>query len=170
MTDPDRGPGRTRYPTGLVVGRFDPPHRGHSFMIGWAAERCDRLVVYVNSSPERDAVPGGLRAEWLDALHPDVSVRPVWHRLRTDFDDEDLWQRWLALFREAWPHDEGPHAVFSSDPYVTELATRLDATPVVVDADRTTVPVSATMIRERPGEHLDLLAPVVREWVEANWL
>ena len=60
--------------------------------------------------------------------------------------------------------------MFSSDPYVDELADRFGAEAVVVDADRTTVPISATQIRTAPGDHLDRLAPVVRAWVEANWL
>jgi cytidyltransferase-like protein len=159
-----------RHETGLIVGRFDPPHLGHSFMIDWAAQRCERLVVYVNSSAERDAVPGHLRAGWLAELHPDVTVIEVQHRLRTDFDDEDLWRQWLALFTAQWPHDAGPHAVFSSDDYVVELASRLGARHVVVDADRSTVPISATQVRERPAEHLDRLAAPVRAWVEATWL
>jgi HTH-type transcriptional repressor of NAD biosynthesis genes len=159
-----------RYPTGLIVGRFDPPHLGHSYMIDWAARRCDRLVVFVNSSAERDTAPGGLRAQWLDELHPHVTVIEVRHGLRTDFDDEDLWRRWIELFTDHWPHGEGPHVVFSSDGYVVELASRFDAEHVVVDADRTTVPISATQIRERPSDHLDRLAPPVRVWVEANWL
>jgi hypothetical protein len=60
--------------------------------------------------------------------------------------------------------------VFSSDPYADELARRLGATCVVVDAERETVPISATRIREQPGEHLDYLASAVRAWVEATWL
>ena len=161
---------RSVAPTGLIVGRFDPPHLGHSFMIGWAAERCERLVVYVNSSSERDTAPGALRARWLADLHPDVTVIEVRHRLGTDFDDEELWAKWMALFTERWPHDDGPHVAFSSDEYVVELASRFGAQHVVVDADRTTVPISATQIREDPGSHLHHLAPAVRAWVEANWL
>ena len=38
------------HPTGLIVGRFDPPHLGHSYMIESAAAQCERLVVFVNSS------------------------------------------------------------------------------------------------------------------------
>lgn len=159
-----------RHRTGLIVGRFDPPHLGHSFMIEWAAERVDRLVVFVNSSELRDAAPGDLRAGWLDDLHVDVDVIEVRHRLHTDFDDEELWGRWMALFADHWPHDEGPHAVFSSDDYVGELAQRFGAVSVVVDADRSTVPISATQIRNDPAAHLDHLAPPVRAWVEANWL
>jgi HTH-type transcriptional regulator, transcriptional repressor of NAD biosynthesis genes len=156
--------------TGLIVGRFDPPHSGHSHMIEWAAQRCAALVVYVNTSPDRDAAPGDLRARWLAELHPEVTVIEVPHRLATDFADEALWTRWMALFTEMWPHDEGPHAVFSSDDYVVELASRFGADHVVVDAERITVPISATQIRQDPARHLHRLAPPVRAWVETNWL
>ena len=37
--------------------------------------------------------------------------------------------KWIALFREHWPHEAGPHAVFSSDDYVSGIADRLDAEP-----------------------------------------
>jgi len=40
----------------------------------------------------------------------------------------------------------------------------------VVDAERVTVPISATQIREAPADHLDRLAPSVRAWVQANLL
>ena len=90
------------------------------------------------------------------------------HDLDTDFDDEELWARWMALFRSRWPHETGPDVVFSSDPYVDGIAARFGADPVVVDAERVTVPISATMIREDPSAHLHFLAANVREWVEAN--
>src|SRR4051794_5460473 len=156
-----------RYTTGLIVGRFNPPHLGHSYMIDWAAARTDRLVVFVNTR-DGELVPGSLRAGWLAELHPNVTVVEVDHELDTNFDDEALWQRWMELFRARWPHDDGPHVVFSSDPYISELAARFGAAAVVVDAARETVPISATQIREAPADHLDRLAPPVRAWVEAN--
>jgi cytidyltransferase-like protein len=156
--------------TGLIVGRFDPPHRGHSFLIERSAEACEQLVVFVNSNAARDAAPGHLRAAWLAELHPAVIVVEVVHDLPTDFGDEDLWRRWIALFRDRWPLDSGPDVVCSSDPYVAELARRLGAEPVVVDADRVNVPISATMIRNEPAAHVAMLAPPVRAWVEANWI
>ncbi|MFT3852674.1 MAG: adenylyltransferase/cytidyltransferase family protein [Ilumatobacteraceae bacterium] len=153
--------------TGLIVGRFNPPHLGHSFMIDWAAERVARLVVFVNTR-DGELVPGELRAGWLADLHPTVTVVEVRHDLDTNFDDEELWARWMALFRSRWPHETGPDVVFSSDAYVDGIAARFGARPMVVDADRATVPISATMIRESPAAHLDFLAPNVREWVELN--
>jgi HTH-type transcriptional regulator, transcriptional repressor of NAD biosynthesis genes len=157
------------YATGLIVGRFNPPHLGHSFMIDWAAERCSALVVFVNTRVG-EAVPGELRAGWLGDLHPHVRVIEVRHDLDTNFDDEDLWAKWMDLFRHRWPLDDGPHAVFSSDGYVSEIARRFGVDSVSVDPDRSTVPISATMIREQPSEHLDRVAPAVREWIETNWL
>ena len=50
--------------TGLVVGRFDPPHLGHSYLLDAALDRCDRVAVYVNSGP---ATP-----------RPDTCGRPGW--------------------------------------------------------------------------------------------
>jgi HTH-type transcriptional repressor of NAD biosynthesis genes len=158
-----------RAATGLIVGRFDPPHLGHSYLIDQAASRCERLAVFVNSGP-RDAVPGARRAGWLAELHPAVTVVEVVHDIPTDFGDEALWRRWIELFRARWPFERGPDVVFSSDRYVDELARRLGAEPDVVDADRVTVPVSATMVRENPATHLHRLAPPVRAWVEQNWL
>lgn len=161
---------RVRFSTGLIVGRFDPPHLGHSHMIDWAAERTDQLVVYVNSSFARDTVPGELRATWLAEAHPTVEVRVVRHSLATDWNDEDLWVRWIALFRDHWPYDVGPDAVFSSDDYVSEIAARLDAEAVTFDPDRDAVPISATQIRDDPAAHLDKVTPSVRQWIESNWL
>lgn len=153
--------------TGLIVGRFNPPHLGHSHLIATAAGRVDRLVVFVNTR-DGEAVPGHLRAAWLRQLHPDVTVVEVRHDLGTDFGDEELWDRWMALFRRHWPDADGPDVVFSSEAYGAELARRFGATAETVDQDRVAVPVSATMIRQRPLDHLDRLAPPVRAWVE-DW-
>ena len=74
---------RKNVSSGLIVGRFNPPHLGHSFMIDWAAERVERLVVFVNTR-DGELVPGELRAAWLAELHPDVIVVEVRHDLDTE--------------------------------------------------------------------------------------
>ncbi len=155
--------------TGLIIGRFNPPHLGHSYMIDWAAARCERLVVFVNTR-DSELVPGTLRAGWLAELHPNVTVIEVNHDLPTDMTNPTLWDRWMELLRSRWPLDSGPDLVFSSDPYVAELAARFGAEPVIVDEERATVPISATQIRESPADHLHRLAPNVRTWVESNLL
>jgi NadR type nicotinamide-nucleotide adenylyltransferase len=154
-----------RRPTGLIIGRFCPPHLGHSHLIRAAADQVDALVVFVNTR-DGEVIPGSLRAGWLSELHPDVTVVEVRHDLDTNFDDPELWRRWMELLRESWPFDEGPDIIFSSEGYGSELARRFGADEVVVDQGRVTVPISATQIREAPLDHLDYLAPPVRQWVE----
>ncbi len=138
-------------------------------MIDWAAERCQRLVVFVNTR-DGEAVPGHLRAQWLADAHPRVRFIEVNHSLDNDWANEELWAKWMALFRQRWPHPSGPHAVFSSDGYLSEIARRFDAASIPVDPERLSVPISATQIREAPGAHLDLVLPAVRCWIEDNWL
>lgn len=138
-------------------------------MIDWARERCDDVVVFVNTR-DGETFPGDLRAHWLQTLHPEVSVVRVAHDLHNDWNDEELWAKWIALFRSRWPLAVGPHVVVSSDFYISELARRLGAEPLVCDPERANVPISATAIRNDPATHLSRVAPVVREWIEANYL
>lgn len=138
-------------------------------MIEWARQRCEKVVVFVNTR-DGEAFPGEMRARWLQTLHPEVSVIQVVHELGNDWNDEDLWAKWIALFRSKWPLETGPHVVVSSDFYIAELARRLGAEPLVCDPERVNVPISATAIRHDPMTHLAMVAPVVREWIEANYL
>ena len=155
--------------SGLIIGRFDPPHLGHSYMIEWARERCEQLVVFVNTK-QGEAAPGHLRAQWLQDLHPEVKVVQVEHDLHNDWDDQELWAKWINLLRSKWPLANGPEVVVSSDFYISELAQRLGAEALVCDPERMNVPISATLIRNDPATHLERLAPTVRDWVERNWL
>ena len=155
--------------SGLIIGRFDPPHLGHSYMIEWAQQRCTEVIVFVNTK-EGEAVPGYLRAQWLQDLHPNVTVVQVEHNLLNDWDDQELWAKWIDLLRSKWPLANGPEVVVSSDFYISELAQRLGAEALVCDPERTNVPISATLIRNDPATHLERLAPSVRDWVERNWL
>jgi NadR type nicotinamide-nucleotide adenylyltransferase len=151
--------------TGLIIGRFCPPHLGHSHLIEHAAAQVDELTVIVFTKAG-EAVPGGLRAGWLAELHPDVAVVEVPSTLETNWSDPHLWTQWIALIRTVVP--EGPDVVCSSESYGDEVALRLGARHVCVDADRRAVPISATAIRADPLAHLDHLAAPVRAWYEGR--
>ena len=138
-------------------------------MIEWARERCEQLVVFVNTK-QGEAAPGHLRAQWLQDLHPEVKVVQVEHDLHNDWEDQELWAKWINLLRSKWPLANGPEVVVSSDFYISELAQRLGAEALVCDPERTNVPISATLIRNDQATHLERLAPSVRDWVERNWL
>jgi NadR type nicotinamide-nucleotide adenylyltransferase len=146
--------------TGLVIGKFLPPHRGHAFLIETALGRVDRLVVLV-CSLARDPIPGARRVAWLREMFPAVDVRhhtdenPSWPHEHPRF-----WEIWTESMRRHLP--TGPDLVFSSEDYGGELARRLGAAHVLVDRERRAFPVSGAALRQDPLRHWDFVPECVR--------
>jgi HTH-type transcriptional repressor of NAD biosynthesis genes len=137
--------------TGLVVGKFWPPHRGHQQLL--------ELVVLVYAHPDdpRHAAPE--RAHWLRELYrgddyaagPHHGATPLHiHGLPTaavppdaadDTTHREFVRQWLA--------DQGQRidVVFSSEAYGPGFAEYLGATHVAVDNQRQQVPTSGTSLR-----------------------
>jgi NadR type nicotinamide-nucleotide adenylyltransferase len=136
--------------TGLIIGKFMPPHKGHQYLVEYARARVGDLIILVLSRSE-DPIPGELRFGWLRTLFPYARVAHLRHELPTDYQRIEVWERWIALIRQACP--EGPDQVFSSEFYGEELARRLGAKHVSVDPGRAVVPVSASLIREHPQKY-----------------
>ena len=147
--------------TGLIIGKFMPPHAGHQFLIDEALQRVDRLdlVVFTKSA---EPIPGPLRAAWLRELYPRVAVHQLHLDHPTDYDDPDVWDYWVNAIRSVVTN--GPDLVFSSEDYGAELGRRLGAQHRLIDAGRTQVPVSATQIRAQPLRHWHYLPAPVRAY------
>jgi NadR type nicotinamide-nucleotide adenylyltransferase len=153
-----------RYGTGLVVGKFYPPHAGHHALIDAAAAACDRVIVVVAPS-SAETVPLELRVRWLREAHPaHVRVVGVYDDHPVDYADPAVWDLHTAVFRAAAGTGR-VDAVFSSEAYGAELARRFGAVAVSVDPARERVPVSGTAVRADPVAHWDLLGPGVRAWL-----
>lgn len=146
--------------TGLIIGKFLPPHRGHLHLVEAARARVDRLVVLVCSLAS-EPIPGERRVEWMRELCPGVDVRhhmdenPSWPHEHPAF-----WDIWTASIRRHLP--AGPDLVFSSEDYGEELARRLGARHVLVDRERRAFPVSGTAVRDDPVRHWAFVPDCVR--------
>ncbi|HUN32680.1 MAG TPA: AAA family ATPase [Trebonia sp.] len=81
-----------------------------------------------------------------------------------DYGDASVWAAQVAVMRAALARDGRPpvNAVFSSEPYGEELATRLGASHVPVDPARAAVPVSASLVRGDLYGWWDRLVPAAR--------
>jgi HTH-type transcriptional repressor of NAD biosynthesis genes len=165
----------TSYSTGLVVGKFWPPHRGHQQLLETAATQVDELVVLVYANPDSATMPAAVRADWLRALYrgdeaaagPHSGTTPLRIYALTaeadgvppdaadDFTHREFVRQWLAK--------QGiiVGAVFSSEPYGRGFAQHLGAAHVAVDTARQQVPVSGTMVRANPKEFARFLHPLV---------
>jgi NadR type nicotinamide-nucleotide adenylyltransferase len=152
------------YDHGLVVGKFYPPHAGHHALIDAAAAACRRVTVVVAPS-SRESVPLDLRLAWLREAHgPSVRFVGVHDDHPVDYADPAVWELHMAVFRAAAGTDR-VDAVFSSEAYGIELASRFHAEPVIVDLDRRKLPVSGTAVRADPIAHWHHLGPGVRAWL-----
>lgn len=138
---------------GFTVGKFYPPHRGHKHLIDTARRQVDRLVVML-AHHESQRIPGELRREWLQEIHPDCEIHLVPDELA---DDSEQWARFTIAHL-----GRAPDVVFSSEDYGPRFAAHMNCRHVMVDRQRVRVPVSGTAVRSDPLGHLDFLEPCVR--------
>jgi HTH-type transcriptional regulator, transcriptional repressor of NAD biosynthesis genes len=151
-----------RAATGLILGKFLPPHLGHQYLLDFAAAYVESLTVLVGSLA-REPIPGTLRAGWVEEMCPRARVLHVTdENPQEPHEHPDFWRIWIDTIRRRVP--EGPDVVFTSEAYGDELACRLGARHVVVDRARELVPISGTRLRERPLAHWAYLPPAVRPY------
>lgn len=146
--------------TGMLLGKFLPPHRGHVYLGNFARHFVDDLTIVVGTL-EREPIPGRLRFEWMRQLFPGVNVVHLAEELPQDpADHPDFWELWRAALLRVLPCR--PDVVFASEPYGETLAEVLGGRFVPVNPDRSIHPVSGTAVRADPWRHWEFLPPPVR--------
>jgi len=139
---------------GLVIGKFYPPHLGHSYLINYALEHSDEVIVLICDSPLY-TIPATTRQDWLQRIHPRADVRII-PDIGKD-DDSEAWAQHTIEFL-----GEAPDVVFSSEDYGITYAACMGCEHVMVDRKRTHVPISATRIRNNILKEWDFLDPIVK--------
>lgn len=145
------------FKTGLVVGKFYPPHRGHKFLIDSAQAACEDLTVIV-CGKQSETISPNLRAKWLADIHPRAHIILIDDNTLAD-DDSKGWAKYtlsILGFR--------PEAVFTSEAYGDPYAKFMGTVHVLVDKDRVTIPISGTMVRSDPVRFAKFLEPNVRAY------
>jgi NadR type nicotinamide-nucleotide adenylyltransferase len=140
---------------GFIVGKFYPPHRGHKHLIESARAQVDRLIVMIAAHPTQ-SISGEQRKRWLEEIHPDCEIHLVPDELA---DDSQQWAEFTLRYL-----GRAPDVVFTSEDYGPTYASLMGARHVMIDRERTVVPVSGTLIRSSPIEHLEFLEPCVRAY------
>ena len=161
--------------TGLVVGKFWLPHRGHQLLLETAAAQVAELLVLVYASPDSSTHPAAERAQWLrelyrgDSLADGIRIGTTPLRIVTlmaeadgvppDAADNDTQREYVRQ----WLARQGLHidVVFSSEDYGPGFAAHLGVAHVAVDNARTRVPISGTRVRAGAAEAAAYLHPLV---------
>ena len=145
--------------SGLILGKFLPPHRGHMHLIEEAQRRAERLTILVCSLP-REPIPGDLRAAWMREMFPQHRIVHVRDELPSyPHEHPEFWDLWTSTIRREAPDID---VIFTSETYGDELARRLGIEHQCIDPDRRAVPVSGTDIRRDPMKTWDFIPECVR--------
>jgi NadR type nicotinamide-nucleotide adenylyltransferase len=153
----------SRPESGLVFGKFMPPHEGHVFLVNFARRSVRRLTILVCSLPD-EPIPGELRYRWMKEMFPDANV--VHHAAivpQEPHEHPDFWNIWKDSIGRHCP-GERFDCLFTSEDYGWKMAEMLGARHVPVNRRRDLVPVSGTAVRQEPLKHWDLLPPAVRPY------
>ena len=142
--------------TGVVIGKFYPPHRGHHFLIETASSQCEVLFVLV-CWKSNQTVPVENRVACIGEVHPEVQVIAV-----EDILADDDTPGWATYTVQVLGY--APEVVFTSEDYGEGYARALSATHVMVDRRRLTYPCSGTIIRNDPLNCLEWLSPCMRQF------
>lgn len=146
-----------KFKTGIVIGKFYPPHLGHSHLIQSAIEQVKQLTVIVCDSPAY-ALPAKLRAHWLtETFTQKIKVIIV-----KDLNDDSNSKRWAKYTLKFLGYK--PDVVFTSEEYGKMYAKYLGCRHICVDQARRTVPISGTKIRQDPLGAWEYLEPSVRAY------
>ncbi len=148
--------------TGVVIGRFMPPHRGHQYLIDYSARMVQTLYVLV-CTLSHEPIPGELRYRWMKELFPTCTVIHITEEIpEAQRGQPGASAIWADAVRRYVP--EPVNRVFASEEYGRELSRELGAEFILVDHSRAAIPVSATIIREDPLNNWHYIPPVVRPY------
>lgn len=148
--------------TGMLLGKFLPPHLGHVFLGEFAARYADRLTVVV-CSLNREPIPGEVRFRWMRELFPFENVVHLTDELPQEpAEHPDFWNLWRTALQRVLPTK--PDFVFASEQYGWRLAEELGACFVPVNIARDAVPVSGTAIRTDPATNWPFIPRCVRPY------
>src|SRR3989344_2392353 len=148
-----------KYKTGVVVGKFYPPHKGHHYLINTALKNTESLTVLVCAEKDQ-FISGELRARWIKEIHPDANVLLIDDDIREDKFPDDYSKAWADYTIKLLGYT--PDVAFTSEEYGERWAKYMGCKHVLVDLKREAIPCSGTMIRANPLKYLDFLEAPVR--------
>jgi len=153
---------------GLTLGKYAPLTKGHTYVFDEALKQCDKLIVIVYDAPSTISIPLIKRANWIRKLYPQVEVINGYCSPEITGNTDSI----KSLHEQFVKYKLGGQKVdkfFSSEFYGKHMSESLGAKNVIIDRDRTEVPISATKVRSNPLKFKQFIDPVVyRDLINHN--
>ena len=150
--------------TGLVLGKFMPPHKGHEMLISFAYQFVDKLHIIVDNVDDGsyldNYIPGEKRVAWLQKKYPQAEVVYLSSPMPQDPEAPGFWQTWKDTLYKIIGYTTD--YVIVGAPYGFQLAQNLGAIYIPVDILHDVHHISGTKIRNNLNENWDNLASFVK--------
>ena len=139
-----------RFKTGLVLGRFQPLHRGHVHMIEEALELCDKVLVFIGSSQESRKPSNPFTYEEREALLRKVFGNRILVAPLEDIGVGNVpaWGDYIFNKAEGILGKVDALILGSEEKNVLWLSEEKKQSVTLYQVSRLDIPYSATMVRE----------------------
>lgn len=153
-----------KFKNSLVFGKFYPLHKGHLYLMDTAIEQSEFTNILV-CSLESESIDGYLRYSWVKKIYADNPNVRVIH-CNDDLpqypeEHQDFWSIWYDV---VYSRIDKLDVLFTSEDYGDPFSKVLGIEHVLVDKERTTIPVSGTAIRNNPIKNWEYIPDVVKPY------
>jgi NadR type nicotinamide-nucleotide adenylyltransferase len=146
--------------TGVILGRFMPPHEGHVALIRTASYLVDRLTIVLSTS-DTDPISPAIRKNWMEELFPSAVVIVANNGQNSRPSNDPEWAKIIRGF-----HPEPIDRVIGSEDYFADLAKALNAQHFILDPMWMAYPANSIEIRENPFVHWQSIPDYVRPYFQ----
>lgn len=148
------------FSTGVVIGKFMPPHLGHEYLFNFASLYCDELYILVDNFFGQ-TLSTSIRIDIIKKLMPNVHVLTFANFMPQDPTTDKFWDIWKHGIESTV--GKQINVLIAAMDYGTQLSNVLNCTFIPIDIERNSIPISATMIRENPFKYWDFLTSPAKE-------
>lgn len=138
-----------KYKLGMYLGRFQPFHNGHKYIVEWMMEECERVVIVIGSSDKKGTIqnpfPAWERAMMIKSVYPCSGVDVVCIPDRPSISNDEGWGEYVIEHLRNYGYD--PDVIYQG--LETERTSWWKSYPdiTVQNVSRLDIPISATLIR-----------------------
>lgn len=159
-----------KYHNALVIGKFQPLHKGHMALIEFAATQAEHTTVCILAH-DRELIPLGQRKAWMDATYgyrSDISIYAMSYNSdelnessESDIQSSHEWADYLRkCFGKAFDNLD---VFIGSERYVQYMADYVGISYIIYDESRSNLSVSATDIKNDIIRYWDYLSPAAKQ-------
>ncbi len=159
-----------KYRNALVIGKFQPLHKGHMALIEFATAQAEHTSVCILAH-DGELIPLEQRKAWLDATYGyrnDITIYAMSYNPEelNESSESDLKSshEWANYLRECFGETFDNFDVFiGSERYVQYMADYVGINHVIYDESRTNLSISATDIKNDIIRYWDYLSPATKQ-------